>query len=162
MVQWCSKRVRHHAEVPNTPPLRQCADSNAPETKDWPAEVPHPVAWDADEDETRCTYHRRQYDLWMERERSAERRRGTKPGAREPEPYVKIPRPKRYAGVELTRDETHAVDGALADVAMARAGLDIAARNGATKVDAGTLRTLLDALDELANALAPLRGWRQR
>ena len=148
--------------MPQTPPLRQCADSDAPATKDWAAEVPHPVPWYSDEDETRCVYHLRKYDLWVERERSAERRHAANPKARGPELYVKVPRGPRYRGVELTRDETRAVDGALADVGMARAGLEVAVRNGATKVGAGDLRTLLDALDDLADALAPLRGWRRR
>ena len=134
--------------MPNSavPQFVECHDSDAP------GEVPHM----AERLEDRCGYHHQQYERWKEREKRQVTRVQVKGAGRGPREYVKVARPRYFHDVGLTRSEAREITLALGEVALLRAGLDIASQNNLPRVSMNDVRPLLAKLDELTAALTPL------
>lgn len=126
---------------------RDCVDSNLPDERQHYADGQSP----------RCEVHRTQRERWVDLRRKARQRGTTHPSWEE---YA-TPRPNLDQGVQINQGQATAIVEAAAFLSTARSPLDSLLRHGAAHIPAETVNNLVDALNEMSQALRPITRRRE-
>lgn len=129
-------------------PTRDCIDSGLPGERQHYADGQSP----------RCEFHRGQRERWVDLRRKALMRGIAHPSW---EDYA-TPRETLERGVELDQGQATTIVDAAAFLLTAQAPLSSLLRHGAPHIPAESLQNLMDAVNEMSQALRPITRRRER